>query len=65
MKKYLVIYHSTKKIDCTTILSCVLFLLFVHLTSRLAMTFSCTLYPTFTPLDCKCPPKLMECSLSF
>ena len=50
MKKYLVIYHSTKKIECTTILWWVnLVLLFVHLTSRLASTFSSTLYHAFTP----------------
>jgi hypothetical protein len=48
MKKYLVIYHSTKKIECITILWWVLVLLFVHLTSRLASTFRCTLYCAFT-----------------
>jgi hypothetical protein len=48
MKKYCVIYHSTKKIECITILWWVLVLLFVHLTSRLASTFSCTLYHAFT-----------------
>ncbi len=50
MKKYLIIYHSTKKIECITILWWVLVLLFVHLTSRLISTFSCTLYCDFTPI---------------
>jgi hypothetical protein len=44
MKKYLVIYHSTKKIKCITILWMVL--LFVHLTSK--NTFSYTLCHVFT-----------------
>jgi cellulose synthase/poly-beta-1,6-N-acetylglucosamine synthase-like glycosyltransferase len=70
MKKYFVIYQSTKKIECITILWCVLVLLFVHLTSRLANTFSCTLYHVFTPKDLKeiidlatFLPKLLKCSL--
>ncbi len=50
MKKYLVIYDSIKKIECLTILWWVLVLLFVHLTSRLASTFSCTFYRAFTQL---------------
>ncbi len=49
MKKYLIIYHSIKKIECITILQWILVLLFVHLTSRLTSTFSYTLYSTFTP----------------
>ncbi len=48
MKKYLVIYHSTKKIECITILGWVLVLLFVHLTSKLASIFNYTLYRAFT-----------------
>jgi hypothetical protein len=48
MKKYLVIYHSTKKIECLTILWWVLVLFFVHLTSRLASNFNCTFYHAFT-----------------
>jgi hypothetical protein len=48
MKKHLIIYHSTKKVECITILWWVLVLLFVHLTSRLTSTFSCTLYHAFT-----------------
>jgi hypothetical protein len=48
MKKYFIIDHSTKKIECITILWWVLVLLFIHLTSRLASTFSCTLYHAFT-----------------
>ncbi len=51
MKKYLVIYHSTKKIECITILWWVLVLLFVHLTSRLINTFSCILYHDFTRIN--------------
>jgi predicted membrane protein len=47
MKKYFVIYHSTKKIECITILWWVLVLLFVHLTSKLANIFSCTFYHAF------------------
>jgi hypothetical protein len=41
MKKYLVVYHSSKNIECNIILWWVLVLLFVHLTSKLASTFSC------------------------
>jgi hypothetical protein len=48
MKKYFVIYHSTQNIECITIFWWVLVSLFVHLTSRLASTFSCTLYCAFT-----------------
>jgi hypothetical protein len=48
MKKYLVIYHSTKNIEHITILWSVLVMLFIHLTSRLASTFSYTLYHVFT-----------------
>jgi hypothetical protein len=48
MKKYVVIYHSTKKIECITILWWDLILLFVQLTSKLTSTFSCTLYHAFT-----------------
>jgi hypothetical protein len=51
MKKYLVIYHSTKKIECITILWWVLVLLFVHLTSRLISIFSCTFYHDFTRIN--------------
>ncbi len=50
MKKYLVIYYSTKTIECITILWCIFVLLFVHLTSKLVSTFSCTLYCVFTLL---------------
>jgi len=53
MKKYLVIHYLPKKIKCITILWWVLILLFVHLTSRLASTFSCTLYYVFTLPSCK------------
>jgi len=38
MKKYFVIYHPSKEIECVIILWWVLVLLFVHLTSRLAST---------------------------
>jgi hypothetical protein len=48
MKKYLVIYYSTKKIECIIILWWVLVLLFVHLTSRPTNIFNCTLYHAFT-----------------
>jgi hypothetical protein len=48
MKKFCVIYHSIKNIECITILWWVLVLFFVHLTSRLTSTFSCTLYYVFT-----------------
>jgi hypothetical protein len=48
MKNYLLNHHSTKKIECITILWWVLVLLFVHLTSRLTSIFSCTLYHAFT-----------------
>jgi hypothetical protein len=47
-EKNLVIYYSTKNIEGITILWCVLILLFVHLISRLASTFSCTIYYAFT-----------------
>jgi hypothetical protein len=50
MKKYLVIYHSIKKIKCITILWWVLVLLFVHLTSSLVSIFSCTIYHAFIHL---------------
>jgi len=48
MNKYLVIYLSTKKIECIIMFWWVLVLLFVHLTNRLASTFNCTLYHAFT-----------------
>jgi hypothetical protein len=48
MKKYLVVYNSTKKIECITILWWVLVQFFVQLTSRLACIFSYTLYHVFT-----------------
>jgi hypothetical protein len=44
-EKYLIVYRSTKKIECITILWWVLVLLFVHLTSRLISIFNCTLSP--------------------
>jgi hypothetical protein len=49
MKKYLVIYHSTKKIECIIILWWVLVLFFVHLTSKLVSILNYTLYHAFTP----------------
>jgi hypothetical protein len=48
MKKYFVIYHSTKNIECNNNFWWALVLLFIHLTSRLASIFSCTLYCAFT-----------------
>jgi hypothetical protein len=50
MKKYLVIYHLTKKIKCIIILWWVLDLFFIHLISRLASILSCTFYRAFTQL---------------
>jgi hypothetical protein len=47
MKKYIVIYHSIKKIECIIILWWVLVLFFVHLTSKLASIFSYTFYCAF------------------
>ncbi len=53
MRKYFVIHYLPKKTECITILWWVLILLFVHLTSRLASTFSCTFYCVFTLPSCK------------
>ncbi len=57
-EKYLVIYHSTKKIECITILWWVLVIISAHLTSRLTSNFSCTLYHAFTPCLIKFIPSL-------
>jgi hypothetical protein len=54
MKNYLVIYCSTKKIECITILWWVLVLLFVHFTSRLTNTFNCIIYHAFTQMIIGC-----------
>jgi len=51
MKWYLVIYHSTKKIECITILGWISVLFIVHLTSKLVSTFSCTFNCDFTPIN--------------
>jgi hypothetical protein len=51
MKKYLVIYHSTQKIECIKILWWVLVLLFVHFTSRLAKYFYLHTLLCFHPFE--------------
>jgi hypothetical protein len=65
MKKYLMIYHSIKKIKCITILWWVLVVFSVHLTSRLASTFSCTLYRAFTQLYFFFSSQCMLCKLAW